>query len=122
MTMTMMRMMTTTTTTMTTMMLTTMTTMLTMMLTAMPTAPRRFVIVVVYYGITLNITNLSGDVFTNFAISAALETLAYVVTLLLLDRVGRRPLLTASMLMSGLACTATVLPVLLNAPGEALTC
>ena len=78
-------------------------------------------IVVVYYGLTLSITNLSGNVFTNFAISACMETLAYVITLVLLDRVGRKPLLTASMLVSGFSCTASIVPVLLNAPGGLLS-
>ena len=78
-------------------------------------------IVVVYYGLTLSITNLSGNVFTNFAISACMETLAYVITLVLLDRVGRKPLLTASMLVSGFSCTASIVTVLLNAPGGLLS-
>ena len=76
---------------------------------------------VVYYGLTLSITNLSGNVFTNFAISACMETLAYVITLVLLDRVGRKPLLTASMVVSGFSCTASIVPVLLNAPGGLLS-
>lgn len=80
----------------------------------------RFVIVVVYYGLTLNITNLSGNVFVNFALSATLETLAYVITLILLDRLGRKPLLTASMMLSGFACTISILPVYLQAPGRFL--
>ena len=42
----------------------------------------RFVIVMVYYGLTLNITNLSGDIFQNFAISVCLEALADLVPLL----------------------------------------
>ena len=78
-------------------------------------------IVVVYYGLTLSITNLSGNVFTNFAISACMETLAYVITLVLLDRVGRKPLLTASVVVSGLSCTASIVPVLMNAPGGLLS-
>lgn len=77
---------------------------------------------VVYYGLTLSITNLSGNVFTNFAISACMETLAYVITLVLLDRVGRKPLLTASMVVSGFSCTASIVPVLLNAPGGHCHC
>ncbi|XP_070190982.1 organic cation transporter protein-like [Littorina saxatilis] len=75
-----------------------------------------FVIVVVYYGLTLNITNLSGDLFSNFAIGAATETLAYVVTLVLLDRLGRKLLFTGSMLLAGAACTLSILPVVLGAP------
>ena len=78
----------------------------------------RFVIVMVYYGLTLNITNLSGDIFQNFAISVCLEALAYLVPFFVLDRLGRKPVFCGSMLLAGIACVASVIPVFLNAPGE----
>ena len=39
----------------------------------------RFVICVIYYALLLSITNLAGDIFINFLISALLETVAFVL-------------------------------------------
>ncbi|KAK7485172.1 hypothetical protein BaRGS_00023582 [Batillaria attramentaria] len=75
-----------------------------------------FVIAMVYYGMTLNITNLSGDVFVNFAISAAVETAGYACPIFILDRLGRKPVYCASILGAGIALVGSIVPVMLNAP------
>ncbi|XP_076466252.1 organic cation transporter protein-like [Babylonia areolata] len=75
-----------------------------------------FVIVVVYYGLTLNITNLSGDVFINFSINTLLEMVAYFLCLAMLDRLGRKPVFTGGMVLSGAACALSIVPVLLGLP------
>ncbi|XP_048258453.1 organic cation transporter protein-like [Haliotis rufescens] len=65
-----------------------------------------------YYGLTLNVTNLSGNVITNFVLSALVEVAGYLLTLFLLDRVGRKWLHCGFFLGGGLACLATIFPVL----------
>ena len=81
----------------------------------------RFIIVMVYYGLTLNITNLSGNIYSNFAVNIAFEVLAYIAPYLLLDRVGRKPVYCASILLAGASCVMAVLPVLLAAPGQSVS-
>ncbi|KAK7497347.1 hypothetical protein BaRGS_00011391, partial [Batillaria attramentaria] len=75
-----------------------------------------FLLAMVYYGMTLNITNLSGNVFVNFAISAAVETLGYGLPYFFLDRLGRKPVYCASMLAAGVALIGSIIPVMLGAP------
>ncbi|KAK7497349.1 hypothetical protein BaRGS_00011393, partial [Batillaria attramentaria] len=75
-----------------------------------------FVVAMVYYGMTLNITNLGGNLFVNFAISAAVETLGYGLPYFFLDRLGRKPVYCASMLAAGVALIGSMLPVMLGAP------
>ncbi|XP_067674641.1 organic cation transporter protein-like [Haliotis asinina] len=65
-----------------------------------------------YYGLTLNVTNLSGNVITNFVLSALVEVAGYLLTLFLLDRIGRKWLHCGFFLGGGLACLATIFPVL----------
>ncbi|XP_071114254.1 organic cation transporter protein-like [Haliotis cracherodii] len=71
-----------------------------------------FVISMVYYGLGLNVQNLSGDIFLNFTIANIMETVAYVLCIFLLDRTGRKKLHCGSMLLGGIACLATTFPVI----------
>ncbi|KAK7108455.1 hypothetical protein V1264_016193 [Littorina saxatilis] len=75
-----------------------------------------FVIAMVYYGLTLNVTNLGGDIFINFLIMAVLETIGFAVPTFLLDRVGRKPVYCVSILVAGLACVISLFPVMFGAP------
>ncbi|KAK7476039.1 hypothetical protein BaRGS_00032746 [Batillaria attramentaria] len=59
-----------------------------------------FVIMLVYYGLTLNITNLSGDIFINFTLNVILEIVSYGIPYFLVDRIGRRPVYCASMILA----------------------
>ncbi|CAH1778274.1 unnamed protein product [Owenia fusiformis] len=63
-----------------------------------------FVNAFVYYGLAFNTSNLGGSPYINFFISGCVEIPAYTVSVLLLDRVGRKRLLIAFMIMGGLAC------------------
>nr|KAG5691467.1 hypothetical protein BaRGS_017310 [Batillaria attramentaria] len=74
------------------------------------------VIMVVYYGLTLNITNLSGDIFINFTLNVILEIVSYGIPYFLVDRIGRRPVYCASMILAGAACVISVFPVIFEAP------
>ncbi|XP_046573280.1 organic cation transporter protein-like [Haliotis rubra] len=66
----------------------------------------------VYYGLTLNVSNLSGNIFVNFVLSALVEAVGYILSIFLLDRVGRRVLLCALMSLGGVACVLTVFPAI----------
>ena len=70
----------------------------------------------VYYSVTLNITNLSGDLFINFPISFMLECLAMILALVTLHRVDRKVVYVTCIVTSGVCCTGSILPALLNAP------
>ncbi|XP_071113439.1 organic cation transporter protein-like [Haliotis cracherodii] len=71
-----------------------------------------FVVSMVYYGLGLNVQNLSGDIYLNFTIANIVETLAYVICIFLLDRAGRKKLHCGSMMLGGIACLATMFPVM----------
>ncbi|XP_046583399.1 organic cation transporter protein-like [Haliotis rubra] len=70
-----------------------------------------FVVTIVFYGLIHNIGTLVGDIFLNFTIGNIMETVAYVMVLLLLDRLGRKPLHCGSMLIGGIACLSAIFPV-----------
>lgn len=57
-----------------------------------------------YYGLSLHSVNLSGDIFTNFILSAAVEVPAVVLGMVGMDWMGRVLLLTGCQLVGGLAC------------------
>ncbi|GFR57680.1 organic cation transporter protein, partial [Elysia marginata] len=63
-----------------------------------------------YYGLSLGTDNLSGSTYINYLLGGVLEMVAYVVTFLLVDKTGRRRIHCTCMLVSGLACLATILP------------
>ncbi|XP_022121647.2 solute carrier family 22 member 6 [Pieris rapae] len=66
--------------------------------------------VFVFYGLAVRAHALSGSPHGNYALLAAAELPALLLNTLLLDRVGRRPLLTAAFLLTALALT--VIPLL----------
>ncbi|XP_046583398.1 organic cation transporter protein-like [Haliotis rubra] len=71
-----------------------------------------FVVSMVYYGLGLNVQNLSGDIYLNFTIANIMETVAYVLCIILLDRTGRKNLHCGSMMLGGVACLLTMFPVM----------
>ncbi|KAK7071333.1 hypothetical protein SK128_003957 [Halocaridina rubra] len=62
----------------------------------------------VYYGLSLNTGNLGGNDYINFVISGAVELPAHALTILLLDRIGRRLPLCAFLVLGGLALLSTM--------------
>lgn len=67
---------------------------------------------VVYYGLSLNVTNLKTNLYLSVLLNAVAEMPAFLLTALLLDRLGRKPLSVATMWISGASCLAgTLLPV-----------
>lgn len=78
-----------------------------------------FVVSMVYYALSLNVGNLgNGSVHVNFLLSSLVEVPAYALDLFLLDRIGRRRLHCLVMLIAGLGCGATLLPVFLLSQGS----
>ncbi|XP_078661842.1 organic cation transporter protein-like [Branchiostoma floridae x Branchiostoma belcheri] len=62
-----------------------------------------FVAGFVFYGLSLNATNLAGNPYLNFFVSCAVEIPAYILAKLSMDRIGRRWSLLAFLLVAGLA-------------------
>ena len=63
-----------------------------------------------YYGLAMS-TSLSQDLFTSFLVSAAMEIPSYVFCMLVVDRWGRRPILSLVQILAATACiTAGCLP------------
>lgn len=70
------------------------------------------VVSMVYYGLSLNSGSLAGDFYLNFFLTGLVEFPAYTLCLVLLDRVGRKKLHCACMVLGGLACICTIFTVL----------
>ena len=66
------------------------------------------------YGLMLNVSNMSGNIFLNFALMAGVDVLALLIYILFIERLGRRPLLVSVSGLAGLACLATILPTVLG--------
>lgn len=66
----------------------------------------------VYYGLGLNVGNLDGDIYVNFAINSTMELGAYILCLLTLNKVGRKPLHAGTMILGGVACLSTIFTTL----------
>ena len=58
----------------------------------------------VYYGISLNLKNLGGDIYTNFAVSATVELPSYLVTTFLISWIGRRQSLFIFLMGTAASC------------------
>ena len=69
-----------------------------------------FVISGTYYGLSLSASNLGGNPYINFFISAAVEIPAYAINLLILNKpkIGRRLALCFPLLVAGLVLTITI--------------
>ncbi|KAL5737839.1 hypothetical protein ACOSP7_030600 [Xanthoceras sorbifolium] len=63
-----------------------------------------FLCSVVYYGLSLNVVNLETNLYLNVALNAVAEMPAFLITALLLDRFGRKPLAIGTMWFSGIFC------------------
>ena len=71
----------------------------------------RFIVSMAYYGVILNVDNLGGDFFLNLFLLIIVEYPAKILTIALLDRVGRKKMYIAYMLLGGIACMGTIYPV-----------
>ncbi|XP_030027839.2 organic cation transporter protein isoform X4 [Manduca sexta] len=64
---------------------------------------------VVYYGLSLNTGKLNGNPFFIIFLMGIVELPAYVIITYFLDRVGHRALISAMMLLGGIACLVIVI-------------
>lgn len=62
----------------------------------------RMSVTIVYYGLSLNTSNLNGNIYLNCFISAAIDIVAYVATWLLVNRTPRPSLLFSTLLFCGI--------------------
>ena len=68
----------------------------------------RFVNSFVYYGLSLNTSNLGGNAYLNFAIAAGVEIPGYVIMQVATQYGGRRWLLCSTMVLAGVALLCTM--------------
>jgi OCT family organic cation transporter-like MFS transporter 4/5 len=59
---------------------------------------------VVYYGLSLNVVNLETNLYLNVILNAVAEMPAFMITAILLDKLGRKPLTIGTLWFSGLFC------------------
>ncbi|XP_059145647.1 organic cation transporter protein-like [Physella acuta] len=76
------------------------------------------VVTLLYYGITLNVGSLGGDIYLNFAVSAVVEALGYAAASFTLPRWGRKRFYCFSMIVGSLACLSFVVPAFLEVKDE----
>lgn len=60
----------------------------------------------VYYGLNLDTANLHGDPYLNFALGAVIEIPSLLVSVGIIDRVGRKPVMLVNMMVAGLCLIA----------------
>ena len=63
----------------------------------------------VYYGLSFNVDSLAGSLYVNNVINGAVELLAYILIIFLLDVLGRKLMLGGLMIIGGAVCIASML-------------
>ncbi|KAI5633336.1 sugar transporter domain-containing protein [Phthorimaea operculella] len=71
----------------------------------------------VYYGLTINSVNLSGDKYVNFALNMAMEVVASLFIIMSLERFGRKRCILVAFLLCGVAC---IIPYFVSHSGTGL--
>eukprot|EP00095_Tigriopus_kingsejongensis_P002623 maker-scaffold290_size220039-snap-gene-0.6 protein:Tk02623 transcript:maker-scaffold290_size220039-snap-gene-0.6-mRNA-1 annotation:"solute carrier family 22 member 15-like" len=62
------------------------------------------VITLGYYGISMNTGNLGSDIYVSLALISLIEIPSYIVCIFLMDHLGRKPTLSASLFITGIPC------------------
>ena len=78
----------------------------------------RIVVCMAYYGLALNSGDLGGDLFMNFFLQSFMDIPANVIVILLLDRIGRKPLQVGSMIIGGAALMSTIFTIIYGGKGK----
>lgn len=65
-----------------------------------------------FSGLSLNVSNLGGDVYLNFFLTSLAEIVGFLLCIPLLNRVGRKPVYVVSLLSGGIALVLTIFPIL----------
>lgn len=63
----------------------------------------------VYYGLSMNPNFLGGNLYVNFVFGALMEIPAVTIVYLLINRVGRKPLLAGGFIISSLCALSSLL-------------
>ena len=67
-----------------------------------------FFCAVIYYGLSLNVVNLKSSVYLSVFLNSMAEMPSFLLTAVLLDWLGRRPMGVSTMLLSAVFCFAAV--------------
>jgi len=59
---------------------------------------------IIYYGLTMNASDLGGDPYVNLLLSGIIEVPACVGSIFFMDRLGRRPTLSIAYWIAGISC------------------
>ena len=65
-----------------------------------------------YYGLSLNVGNLGGNLYLNFAFSAIVEAVAYTLSIPGIVCVGRKKFHCSCMMIGGVTLLLTIVPEL----------
>ena len=57
-----------------------------------------------YYGLTFMATDLTGNFFSDYSLLIFVEIPAHFYCIFALDRIGRKPILSFSLILSGVCC------------------
>ncbi|XP_012938823.1 organic cation transporter protein [Aplysia californica] len=75
----------------------------------------------VYYALVFNVSNMGGSIYVNFAFTNGADLLGLIVVFVVVDRLGRKASYEAFLLLSAVACLATVIPFYFAEPGMTST-
>lgn len=70
-----------------------------------------------YYGVVLNTGNLGGNFLLTFLLMAVVEYPGKMIDIGLLDRIGRKRLYVAYMIIGGMANVSTIGPIVKDEDG-----
>ncbi|KAH8416958.1 hypothetical protein KR222_000209 [Zaprionus bogoriensis] len=66
-----------------------------------------FTLIMIYFGLTLHLSNLGGNIFVNSAVAGAIEAVSICISILVVLKAGIRRSLLGYMLLPGICCLAT---------------
>lgn len=65
-----------------------------------------FTLIIIYFGLTLHLNNLGGNIYVNSAVAGSLESISICISILIVLKVGIRRSLLGYMLLPGISCLA----------------
>lgn len=80
----------------------------------------RVTVIFVYYGLTLNLGVLAGDVYLNLFLNSLFEVSVILFAVFFVDRFGRRKLTLSFMVASGITGMLTLFPYMYASKGKCL--
>ncbi|XP_052711905.1 uncharacterized protein LOC128186180 isoform X4 [Crassostrea angulata] len=80
-----------------------------------------FVVSLVFFGLSWNVSNLGDDVFLNFYLTSIAQIVGFLLCIPLLNGVGRKPVYVGSLFMGGVALLLTIFPVKYGSSGKSFS-